>query len=100
MPSAEFPEVPKESRYLLQSMERGPGGQRRPTYVYYDKWLYETLRLHPENYDFDPRVRPWFVEATAAPDLIRTSPMSFSRPARSVRPSPAPRRPGPWLRPT
>ena len=77
MPSAEFPEVPKESRYLLQSMERGPGGQRRPTYVYYDKWLYETLRLHPENYDFDPRVRPWFVEATAAPDLIRTEPYVF-----------------------
>jgi len=71
--------APDGARFLVQSMERtGRGkGEERPSFIFYDEWLQELERRHPETYHFDPRSRPWFGRASDSTVLVRTEPYVF-----------------------
>jgi HD-GYP domain-containing protein (c-di-GMP phosphodiesterase class II) len=71
--------APPNTRYMVQSIERGGGMAERGSYLYLGNGL-EVLRQEnrPEYpADYDPRRRGWFSDAFSAPAAIRTPPYLF-----------------------
>ncbi|MBX3652327.1 MAG: HAMP domain-containing protein [Burkholderiales bacterium] len=71
--------APPNTRYMVQSIERGGGSVERGSYLYLGNAL-EVLRQedkpdYPSAYD--PRTRGWFNDAFSAPSAIRTPPYLF-----------------------
>ncbi len=71
--------APPNTRYMVQSIERGGGMVERGSYLYLGNGL-EVLRQedrpeYPATYD--PRQRGWFTEAFSSPSAIRTPPYLF-----------------------
>jgi len=72
-------QAPPNTRYMVQSIERGGGSPERGSYLYLGNAL-EVLRQenrpdYPSAYD--PRTRGWFVDAFSSPSAIRTPPYLF-----------------------
>ncbi len=71
-------DAPERAAYLAQSIERR--GQERGigTFVWFDADLARLAIEHrPEYTAFDPRARPWYLDAANAPDQIKTAPYVF-----------------------
>ncbi len=71
--------APLNTRYMVQSIERGGGIGGRGTYLYLGNAL-EVLRQEDKpDYpaDYDPRARKWFTDAFAATSAILTPPYLF-----------------------
>ena len=71
--------APPNTRYMVQSIERGGGSSERGSYLYLGNGM-EVLRQedkpdYPSAYD--PRTRGWFIDAFSAPSAIRTAPYLF-----------------------
>jgi HD-GYP domain-containing protein (c-di-GMP phosphodiesterase class II) len=73
---AEF-RAPADAAFLVQSIERGVGGTPRGAYVFLDSTLTAMERREVPDYAFDPRTRPWFQQALATGQQIKTAPYVF-----------------------
>jgi len=71
-------EAPADAAFALQTVDRD-GGPARGAYRFYDAAMHELQRLERPDYDFDPRVRPWFELARRAGDgnLVQSAPYLF-----------------------
>lgn len=68
--------APPDTRYLVQSMERKTDTVTGRFLALDDD--YKTRATYPmDDFGFDPRVRPWFKEATQSNSPIRTAPYVF-----------------------
>lgn len=72
----QFPDIPPNSRYLLQSLEVRDG-EHHGAWRFYDSAL--TLLEHRPlaRYDYDPRQRPWYLLARNNHQLQLSSPYVF-----------------------
>lgn len=69
-------EAPDDARYLLQSVERRDG-ETLGRWAWYDENLrLRSIVIRPD-YTFDPRNRPWFIDAEASDERILTNPYVF-----------------------
>jgi HD-GYP domain-containing protein (c-di-GMP phosphodiesterase class II) len=69
-------EAPRHAQYLLQSIENRDGFKAR--WLLLDAALNTISESSPPDYKFDPRVRPWYVEAIKEDKTIVTAPYVFS----------------------
>ena len=69
--------IPEGAKYLLQTVEVNPGSSNIVLFFFYDSQLKELGSITPENYDYDPRTRDWYKNASEASSLIRTDPYIF-----------------------
>ena len=70
--------APQQARYLVQSIERDANGSvEEMVWSFYDQNLHELGQHIPEQYEFDPRQRPWFKQASEANSPIVTSPYIY-----------------------
>ncbi|TXI74911.1 MAG: HAMP domain-containing protein, partial [Dokdonella sp.] len=76
--TAERARAPAGTVYVVQSVERGAGAARGH-FLYFDAQLQKLRADERPEYAaaYDPRQRPWYVEATSAPTLIQTPPYPF-----------------------
>ncbi|WP_432697271.1 HD domain-containing phosphohydrolase [Marinobacterium sp. YM272] len=79
-----YPEVkesvsaPDAAGYLLQSVERNAGDNSfRGRWEFYDAELNLVETRDKPEYDYDPRVRPWYTGAESTDDTVLTSPYIF-----------------------
>lgn len=72
-------DAPAEAVFGLQSMERDVRGAARGAYRFYDAALRELLRREQPDYEFDPRLRPWYELARRAVDggVVQSAPYRF-----------------------
>jgi HD-GYP domain-containing protein (c-di-GMP phosphodiesterase class II) len=68
--------IPEGARYLLQSLETNPGGDKI-LFIFYDQNLERLVSFSPPDYSFDPRTREWYKEATQKEIVIRSDPYIF-----------------------
>ncbi|MCW5603679.1 MAG: hypothetical protein KIT18_03910 [Burkholderiales bacterium] len=78
--------APPDTRYMVQSIERGTGTGERGTYLYLGESLQVLRQEDRPDYpsEYDPRTRGWFKDALSAFTLIRTPPTCFFPTARSA----------------
>ena len=69
-------EAPPQSQYLVQSIEGREN--TAPRWLLLDSALNTLSDTSPPGYHFDPRTRPWFVEAMKAGKVIVTAPYVFA----------------------
>jgi HD-GYP domain-containing protein (c-di-GMP phosphodiesterase class II) len=69
-------EIPEGSKYLVQSVEVTPK-EKINLFIFYDKDLHQISSFTPENYEYDPRTRDWYVSAIEKESTIRTDPYVF-----------------------
>ncbi|MFK2910898.1 HD domain-containing phosphohydrolase [Pseudomonas sp. 3HC3] len=69
--------APPGTAFLVQSVSRGEGAKVQGEWRFYDRALkLLQARAKPE-YRFDPRLRPWFAEATVQSATVLTRPYVF-----------------------
>jgi len=68
--------APATAAFLVQSIERGRGASE-PRFVILDAELRRISDSTPPGYRFDPRSRPWYLEAMKGRDAIATAPYVF-----------------------
>jgi HD-GYP domain-containing protein (c-di-GMP phosphodiesterase class II)/HAMP domain-containing protein len=64
--------APDGAELLVQSIEHSADGVRHGTYLYLDRTLAVVRRDPRPDYDYDPRTRPWYKEASQTAGQIRT----------------------------
>ncbi|HGA2320664.1 TPA: HD domain-containing phosphohydrolase [Pseudomonas putida] len=69
--------APAGSCFLVQSVSLGEGGAMRGEWRFYDPALTLLKAQAMPDYHYDPRSRPWFVEASAQPGTVLTHPYVF-----------------------
>ena len=71
--------APVAAAYVLQSVRREPGAEVQGDFLYLDAQLQPLERQRRPEYRFDPRERPWFTQALAAPSgtVVQTAPYLF-----------------------
>ncbi len=69
-------EVPEGSKYLVQAVEVTPK-DKISIFIFYDKDLHQISSFTPENYEYDPRTRDWYLSAIEKDSIIRTDPYVF-----------------------
>jgi len=73
--------APPNTRYMVQSIERGGSGSsgERGSYLYLGNALEVLRREDKPDYPsaYDPRSRGWFIDAFSSPTAIRTPPYLF-----------------------
>ncbi|KNX77394.1 phosphohydrolase [Pseudomonas sp. 250J] len=69
--------APAGTMFLVQTVSLGEDGALHGEWRFYDQWM--TLLLHQPkpDYRYDPRQRPWFVEASAQSTTVLTHPYVF-----------------------
>lgn len=70
-------EIPKESRFLAQTIETYQDRPPLVLFYFYNENLDLISTFVPENYDYDPRTRDWYTLAKAKSNLIHTEPYVF-----------------------
>ncbi|KEA65151.1 ABC-type amino acid transport protein [Marinobacterium lacunae] len=71
-------DAPAGAYYMLQSVERsGRDDRGRGAWQFYDKQLRLLESRDKPDYHYDPRVRPWFKEASVTDRTVLTSPYVF-----------------------
>ncbi|MBE0485727.1 HD domain-containing phosphohydrolase [Marinobacter sp.] len=74
--SAQFPDAPANSHYLLQSLERNDASHTG-VWRFYDRNLNLVEHRELASYDYDPRQRPWYLAAQGVDDLRLSAPYVF-----------------------
>ncbi|KPQ27762.1 MAG: HD-GYP domain [Marinobacter excellens HL-55] len=74
--SAQFPDAPADSHFLLQSLVRN-GTSHTGIWRFYDRELNLVEHRVLPSYDYDPRQRPWYLTAQAAEGLRLSAPYVF-----------------------
>ncbi|MGB5957856.1 HD domain-containing phosphohydrolase [Pseudomonas sp.] len=69
--------APPGTVFLVQSVSRGEGGVVQGQWRFYDRALNLLQTQAKPEYRYDPRTRPWFVEASAQPTTVLTRPYVF-----------------------
>lgn len=69
-------EAPDDAHYLLQSVERR-NGETLGRWAWYDENVRLSSIVIRPDYSFDPRNRPWFIEADGNDQRILTNPYVF-----------------------
>lgn len=69
--------LPEGAKYLVQSKENNPGKPPEVQFYFFDSQFSEIGKIVPENYDYDPRTRDWYLEAKEVNGSIRTEPYVF-----------------------
>jgi HD-GYP domain-containing protein (c-di-GMP phosphodiesterase class II)/HAMP domain-containing protein len=70
--------APERAAYLVQSIERRGQERGLGTFVWFDADLARLgIESRPEYTAFDPRTRPWYLDASNAADQIKTAPYVF-----------------------
>ncbi|WP_336335288.1 HD domain-containing phosphohydrolase [Pseudomonas putida] len=69
--------APPGTVFLVQSVSRGEGGAVQGQWRFYDRALNLLQTQAKPEYRYDPRTRPWFVEASAQPTTVLTRPYVF-----------------------
>ncbi|MBR9885879.1 MAG: phosphohydrolase, partial [Oceanospirillales bacterium] len=71
-------DAPAGAYYMLQSVERsGRDDRARGAWQFYDKQLRLLESRDKPDYHYDPRLRPWFKEASVTDKTVLTSPYVF-----------------------
>ena len=68
--------APPDAVFLMQSLEHR-GGKNVPSFALFDAGLRRISDSSPEEYNFDPRSRAWYVQAMKARGAIVTPPYVF-----------------------
>src|SRR3974390_2248738 len=68
--------APGDAAFLVQSIERR-GGACEPRFALFDAALRHVADVSRPDYRFDPRERPWYLQAKSARDAIVTAPYVF-----------------------
>ncbi|MFJ4345484.1 HD domain-containing phosphohydrolase [Pseudomonas sp. NPDC089401] len=69
--------APANTRFLVQTVTLGEDGAMRGEWRFYDRAL-ALLQAQPKpDYRYDPRQRPWFVDAAQRPGTVLTRPYVF-----------------------
>ncbi|WP_191602724.1 HD domain-containing phosphohydrolase [Marinomonas algicola] len=70
--------APSRASFLLQSIENNTGhSTAEPNWLFYDENLVLIETRHPKDYQYDPRLRPWFQKAQRSEDIVVTTPYVF-----------------------
>lgn len=71
--------APAQAQYALQTVDRDGGGAARGAYRFYDADLHELQQRDRPDYDFDPRHRPWYLQAGADAQgaVVQSAPYLF-----------------------
>jgi HD-GYP domain-containing protein (c-di-GMP phosphodiesterase class II) len=69
--------APADSMFVADHVESDAGGQRQLTRIFFSGDLQEIVRGKPEITVYDPRLRDWYSQALAEPDLVLTRPYLF-----------------------
>ncbi|MGJ7550597.1 HD domain-containing phosphohydrolase [Pseudomonas alloputida] len=69
--------APAGSHFLVQSVSLGGGGTMSGEWRFYDQALSLLKTQAMPDYHYDPRTRPWFVEASAQAGTVLTHPYVF-----------------------
>ncbi|MEB6589047.1 phosphohydrolase [Pseudomonas asiatica] len=69
--------APPGTVFLVQSVSRGEGGVVQGQWRFYDRALNLLQTQAKPEYRYDPRTRPWFVEASAQTTTVLTRPYVF-----------------------
>lgn len=69
--------APAGTRFLVQSESLGEGGAMRGEWRFYDRALTLLKAQAMPDYHYDPRSRPWFVDASTQPGTVLTPPYVF-----------------------
>ncbi|MEH6493170.1 HD domain-containing phosphohydrolase [Halopseudomonas sp.] len=70
-------QLPRHAAFLVQSVERANGAGVQGRWLAYDDQGRGLGEVAVDNYRFDPRTRPWYRQAAAAPDVVLTEPYIF-----------------------
>jgi len=69
--------APEAAALVVDNIVRPPGGKPLMQRIWYTETLGEIERTEPEQSDYDPRLRPWYIEAINADKAITTAPYLF-----------------------
>ncbi|MCE5979167.1 HD domain-containing phosphohydrolase [Pseudomonas sp. JR33AA] len=69
--------APPGTAFLVQSVSHGDGAKVQGEWRFYDRALNVLQTQAKPDYRYDPRLRPWFVEATVQPSTVLTRPYVF-----------------------
>ncbi|ROL64829.1 HD domain-containing phosphohydrolase [Pseudomonas vranovensis] len=69
--------APAGSRFLVQSISKGDNGALQGEWRFYDRQLTLLQTQAKPDYHYDPRPRPWFVEAFGQSSTVLTRPYVF-----------------------
>jgi len=70
-------DAPAGSRFLVQTVSLDEGGAMRGEWRFYDRALTLLKAQAMPDYHYDPRTRPWFVDASAQAGTVLTHPYVF-----------------------
>lgn len=70
-------EAPTGTTFLVQSVSRGEEGAMLGEWRYYDQALNLLKTQRKPDYRYDPRLRPWFIEASGQTATVLTRPYVF-----------------------
>ncbi|MGD9535666.1 MAG: HD domain-containing phosphohydrolase [Alphaproteobacteria bacterium] len=69
--------APPRARYLVENVERGMYVAPNTTYAFLDDEFQEIARRDSATNFYDPRQRPWFMDAMQADGIVRTAPYVY-----------------------
>ena len=69
--------APPGTAFLVQSVSHGEGAKVQGEWRFYDRALNLLQAQAKPDYRYDPRLRPWFAEATVQPSTVLTRPYVF-----------------------
>ncbi|MFG0819719.1 HD domain-containing phosphohydrolase [Pseudomonas sp. GLN_3] len=69
--------APPGTAFLVQSVSHGDGAKVQGEWRFYDRALNLLQAQAKPDYRYDPRLRPWFAEATLQPSTVLTRPYVF-----------------------
>ncbi|PYC32247.1 phosphohydrolase [Pseudomonas soli] len=69
--------APADTAFLVQTVTQGEDGTMQGEWRFYDAELTLLQRQSKSDYQYDPRQRPWFIEASAQPETVLTRPYVF-----------------------
>ena len=71
-------QAPENTEYVVDNISTDSvNGQRLLLRLYFDEQLYELLRQEPQATEYDPRLRPWYIQANATDHVSAVSPYLF-----------------------
>ena len=69
--------APDRADLVVDNISRNPGGKPQLQRLWFTGKLDEISRSTPEPTDYDPRLRPWYIEAIGSESEIVTEPYLF-----------------------